>query len=51
MTYIFLIVIAPAFLIAIAAPWSFWLTLAGWGAVATVISPFGWGWYRNHRTI
>jgi membrane protease YdiL (CAAX protease family) len=42
LAFIFLGVIAPAFLIAIVAPWSFATTLAGWTAFVSVSLPLGW---------
>jgi membrane protease YdiL (CAAX protease family) len=42
LAFIFLGVIAPAFLIAIAAPWSFATTLAGWTVFASISLPLGW---------
>lgn len=48
MTFIFLIIIAPVFLIAIGASWNFASILAGWSVVAAVATPLGWAWYRRH---
>ena len=42
LAFIFLGVIAPAFLIAIAAPWSFTTTLAAWTAFMVISLPLGW---------
>jgi len=42
LTFIFLVIIAPAFLIAIAAPWSFATILAGWTAFMVISLPLGW---------
>jgi len=42
LAFIFLGVIAPVFLIAIAAPWSFATTLAGWTAFVGISLPLGW---------
>ena len=42
LAFIFLGVIAPVFLIAIAAPWSFATTLAGWTAFMVISMPLGW---------
>ena len=42
LAFIFLGIIAPVFLIAIAAPWSFAATLAGWTAFMVVSMPIGW---------
>lgn len=42
LTFIFLGVVAPAFLIAIVAPWPFATTLAGWTALITITLPLGW---------
>lgn len=42
LAFIFLGVIAPVFLIAIAAPWSFATILAGWTAFVAVSLPLGW---------
>ena len=39
---IFLGIIAPVFLIAMAAPWSFATTLAGWTAFVVISLPLGW---------
>jgi len=52
---IFLGVIAPVFLIAIAAPWSFATTLAGWTVFIVISLPLGWvalgkkGWSGSLR--
>ena len=42
LAFIFLGVIAPAFLIAIAAPWSFATILTGWTAFMVISLPLGW---------
>jgi len=42
LAFIFLGIIAPVFLIAIAAPWSFATTLAGWTAFIVISMPLGW---------
>lgn len=50
MTFIFLIIIAPVFLIAIGASWTFASILVGWSVVAAVATPLGWAWYRRHAS-
>jgi len=42
LAFIFLGVIAPVFLIAIAAPWPFTTILAGWTAFVVIFLPLGW---------
>jgi len=42
LAFIFLGVIAPAFLIAIVAPWPFATTLAGWAVFVSIFLPLGW---------
>ena len=42
LAFIFLGIIAPVFLIAIAAPWPFATTLAGWTAFIVISMPLGW---------
>ena len=42
LAFVFLGVIAPVFLIAIAAPWSFSTTLAVWTALMVISMPLGW---------
>ena len=42
LAFIFLGVIAPVFLIAIAAPWSFATSLVGWTAFMVISMPLGW---------
>ena len=42
LAFIFLGVSAPAFLIAIAAPWSFATILAGWTAFMVISLPLCW---------
>jgi len=42
LAFIFLGVIAPVFLIAIAAPWPFATILAGWTAFVVISLPLGW---------
>lgn len=48
MTFVFLIIIAPVFLIAIGVSWNFASILAGWSVIAAVAAPIGWAWYRRH---
>ena len=42
LSFIFLGIIPPVFLIAIASPWSFASILTGWTAFAVVFYPLGW---------
>ena len=42
LAFVFLGVIAPVFLIAIAAPWSFSTILAVWTAFMVISMPLGW---------
>ena len=42
LAFIFLGIIAPVFLIAIAAPWSFATPLAGWTVFIVISMPLGW---------
>jgi hypothetical protein len=42
LSFIFLGIISPVFLIAIAAPWSFGSILAGWTTFAVISYPLGW---------
>lgn len=42
LAFIFLAVIAPAFLIAIAAPWPFATILGGWTIFVVITLPLGW---------
>jgi hypothetical protein len=51
LTFIFLVIIAPVFLIAIAVPWSFATILAGWATFMVISLPLGWVALGKRRLI
>jgi hypothetical protein len=48
LTIVFLGIVPPVFLIAIATPWSFNAILVGWSLLVAVIGISSWPWYKNH---